>query len=142
MARASLVPDFLHLLRGGLLAVPVAVAAGSASAFFLWALDAVTRLHWQHPSLLWLLPVAGVVVGWLYHRLGKDSDKGNNLLIDEIHEPGGGVPARMAPLVLLGTLATHLCGGSAGREGTAVQMGAVSRGCSRACSGSVGTIAD
>lgn len=123
MARASLVPDFLHLLRGGLLAVPVAVAAGSASAFFLWALDAVTRLHWQHPRLLWLLPVAGVVVGWLYHRLGKGSDKGNNLLIDEIHEPGGGVPARMAPLVLFGTLATHLCGGSAGREGTAVQMG-------------------
>ena len=48
---------------------------------------------------------------------------GNILLIDEIHEPGGGVPTRMAPLVLIGTLVTHLCGGSAGREGTAVQMG-------------------
>jgi H+/Cl- antiporter ClcA len=123
MARSFSLLNLLNLLIGGLLAVPVAVVAGSASAFFLWALDAVTRLQWQHPGLLGLLPLAGVGVGWLYQRFGKGSDRGNNLLLDEIHEPGGGVPARMAPLVLLGTLVTHLCGGSAGREGTAVQMG-------------------
>ncbi|HBJ88100.1 MAG TPA: voltage-gated chloride channel protein [Verrucomicrobiales bacterium] len=122
-ARSSLFSDIGHLLRWTLLALPVAVVAGSATAFFLWSLDEVTKLHWQHPWLLWLLPVGGVAVGLLYHHLGKGSDKGNNLLIDEIHEPGGGVPTRMAPLVLLGTLVTHLFGGSAGREGTAVQMG-------------------
>src|SRR5690606_17202996 len=48
---------------------------------------------------------------------------GTNLIMDEIHAPGGGVPLHMAPLVLITTLLTHLCGGSAGREGTAVQMG-------------------
>lgn len=111
------------LLRWTLLALPVAVLAGSASALFLWLLDQVTRLQWQHPHLLWFLPLGGVAVGWLYHHCGKGSDKGNNLLIDEIHKPGGGVPTRMAPLVLIGTLVTHLFGGSAGREGTAVQMG-------------------
>lgn len=114
---------FRKLLHWTLLAVPVAMAAGSATALFLWSLDRVTRLFWDHPVLLWGLPMAGVAIGWLYHHWGKGSEKGNNLLIDEIHEPGGGVPLRMAPLVLLGTLVTHLFGGSAGREGTAVQMG-------------------
>ncbi|MES2709130.1 MAG: voltage-gated chloride channel family protein [Verrucomicrobiota bacterium] len=105
------------------LALAVALPVGSAVAFFLWALEGVIRIQWAHPALLWGLPLGGVAVGLLYHHFGKDSAKGNNLLIEEIHEPGGGVPARMAPLVLLGTLVTHLFGGSAGREGTAVQMG-------------------
>jgi H+/Cl- antiporter ClcA len=121
--RSALLVDVGHLLRWTCLALPVAILAGSASAFFLWALARVTELQWQHPHLLWFLPLGGVAVGLLYHYLGKGSDKGNNLLIDEIHQPGGGVPTRMAPLVLLGTLVTHLFGGSAGREGTAVQMG-------------------
>ncbi len=103
--------------------VPVAVLAGSASAGFLWALDGVTHLRWAHGWLLFLLPLGGVLVGWLYHVFGAESERGNNLIMEEIHQPGGGVPARMAPLVLIGTLVTHLFGGSAGREGTAVQMG-------------------
>jgi H+/Cl- antiporter ClcA len=105
------------------LVLPVALLAGSASAFFLWSLEAVTRLRFDHPWLLYFLPVAGMAVAWLYDRHGGTSEGGNNLILDRIHDPGGGVPRRMAPLVLLGTLATHLCGGSAGREGTAVQMG-------------------
>jgi H+/Cl- antiporter ClcA len=103
--------------------IPMAAAIGSASAFFLWSLDALTRVRFSNPWLLWLLPLSGLAVGWLYHRHGKSSAAGNNLLIDEIHQPGAGVPLRMAPLVLVGTLATHLFGGSAGREGTALQMG-------------------
>ena len=122
-SRTSLFSDLAHLLRWTLLALPVALLAGSASAFFSASLERVTEAQWQHPWLLGFLPLGGVAVGFLYHYLGKGSDRGNNLLIDEIHQPGGGVPARMAPLVLLGTLVTHLCGGSAGREGTAVQMG-------------------
>ena len=118
-----LIRDLGQLLRWTLLALPVALVAGSATALFLWSLDEVTQLQWAHPGLLWFLPLGGVAVGLLYHYLGKGSDKGNNLLIDEIHQPGGGVPTRMAPLVLIGTLVTHLFGGSAGREGTAVQMG-------------------
>jgi H+/Cl- antiporter ClcA len=97
--------------------------AGTACAFFLWSLEVVTRVRFDHPWLLYFLPLAGMAVAWLYHRHGGESDGGNNLILDRIHDPGGGVPRRMAPLVLLGTLVTHLCGGSAGREGTAVQMG-------------------
>lgn len=103
--------------------VPMAAVIGSASAFFIWSLDALTRVRFANPWLLWLLPLGGFAVGWLYHHYGKNASGGNNLLIDEIHQPGAGVPRRMAPLVLLGTLVTHMLGGSAGREGTALQMG-------------------
>ena len=103
--------------------LPMSMVVGSASAFFLWSLDAVTRVRFSHLWLLYFLPLGGLVIGWLYHRHGKSAAAGNNLLIDEIHQPGAGVPRRMAPLILLGTLVTHLFGGSAGREGTALQMG-------------------
>lgn len=112
-----------QLVQWTLLVLPVAICSGSASALFLWSLDLVTRLRWDHPWSLFLLPVGGLAVGWVYHRFGKRAEAGNNLIMEEIHTPGGGVPGRMAPLVLVGTLLTHLFGGSAGREGTAVQMG-------------------
>lgn len=112
-----------QVLLWTLLALPVGVLSGSASAFFLWALEQVTRLRWENPWLLYLLPLGGLIVGWAYHRFGQRAEAGSNLIIEEIHTPGGGVPGRMAPFVLGGTLLTHLFGGSAGREGTAVQMG-------------------
>ncbi|HEY0995621.1 MAG TPA: voltage-gated chloride channel family protein [Gemmatimonadaceae bacterium] len=111
------------MARWVVLLAPVAAVIGSAVALFLWVLELATRTRWSEPRLLWLLPLAGIVVGLLYHRWGRSAEGGNNLIMDEIHEPGGGVPGRMAPLVLVGTWVTHLFGGSAGREGTAVQMG-------------------
>ena len=110
-------------LRWLALIVPMAMAVGSSCAFFLWSLDAVTAVRFDHPWLLYLLPVAGVAVGLVYYYVGRSAEGGNNLLMDQIHQPGGGVPRRMAPLILFATLVTHLFGGSAGREGTAVQMG-------------------
>jgi H+/Cl- antiporter ClcA len=101
----------------------VGVLVGLAVAGFHWSLDRVTTLFWAYPSLLWALPALGWLGARLYERLGGESTAGTNLILDQIHEPGGGVPLRMAPLVFLGTLLTHLGGGSAGREGTAVQMG-------------------
>jgi H+/Cl- antiporter ClcA len=112
-----------QLGRQILWSLPVAVVSGSLVALFLWLLDAVTGIRWKHPWLLFFLPLAGLLIHFIYTRFGKGTEAGNNLVIEEIHEPGGGVPARMAPFVLLTTLLTHLFGGSAGREGTAVQMG-------------------
>lgn len=120
-----------HLVRDGLrqlgwwavLVPPVALAAGTASAWFLWSLEVVTRLRFEHLWLLGFLPLAGIAIVWSYHRFGGSAERGNDLIIEEMHQPGGGVPLRMTPLVLAGTLLTHLTGGSAGREGTAVQMG-------------------
>jgi H+/Cl- antiporter ClcA len=111
------------LLYYSLLVIPIAVAIGSIVALFLWLLDWATALRWQYMSLIFLLPLAGVFIHFVYKSVGKNSERGNNLVIDEIHKPGGGVPARMTPLILFATIVTHLFGGSAGREGTAVQMG-------------------
>lgn len=117
------IPATRHLAKWLALSIMVAVLAGSASAIFLFSLDWVTRTREHHPWLIWLLPLAGFAVGWLYLRFGQQVERGNNLLIDEIHDPKQVVPLRMVPLVLGGTLASHLFGASVGREGTAVQMG-------------------
>ena len=106
-----------------LIALPLGVCVGSCVALFLACLEAATRLRMDHPEVLWLLPAMGGCIGWLYWSVGKSVELGHNLVVDEIHSPGGGVPLRMAPLILISTVATHLCGGSAGREGTAIQMG-------------------
>lgn len=113
----------MKALRWTVVLVPMAALVGAMCTAFLWSLEAATRARFEHPWLLFLLPVGGGAVGLAYHWMGKSVEAGNNLIVDQIHEPGGGVPLRMAPLVFIGTVVTHLFGGSAGREGTAVQMG-------------------
>jgi H+/Cl- antiporter ClcA len=103
--------------------IPVSIVVGSMVAFFLWLLDLATVFRWSNGWLLYFLPIVGVVIVALYKFKGKNADAGNNLVMDEIHKPGGGIPFRMAPFVLITTVLTHLFGGSAGREGTAVQIG-------------------
>ncbi len=97
--------------------------SGSASAFFLVSLEFVTQFRIQHDWIIWFLPIGGLLVGLSYYYWGESVVKGNNLLLEEYENPKEVIPFKMAPLVLLGTLLTHLFGGSAGREGTAVQMG-------------------
>ena len=112
-----------YLAKWSLLAGVVAALAGSASAVFLVALDVATAWREAYRWVVWLLPLAGVAVGWLYLHVGSRVEAGNNLLIDEIHDPKNVVPLRLAPLILCSTVVSHLFGASVGREGTAVQMG-------------------
>lgn len=105
-------------------AVVIGILSGIASAIFLLSLEKATVYREQHEILIWLLPLGGFVIGWIYHTLGKSVEGGNNLVIEEFHKTRAVLPFRMAPLVLLGTVMTHFFGGSAGREGTAIQMGA------------------
>jgi H+/Cl- antiporter ClcA len=102
----------------------VGILAGTASALFLYLLDLFTALRESNLWLIALLPFAGLLIGTAYHYWGEEVVKGNNLLFDEYQNPKKTIPFKMAPMVLLGTLITHLFGGSAGREGTAVQMAA------------------
>lgn len=106
-----------------LLASIVGILAGSASALFLTLLSSATEFRITHPWMLWLLPLCGFVIGYVYYQWGKVVEKGNNLILDNIHQPKKVVPLLMAPMILFSTVLTHLFGGSAGREGTAVQMG-------------------
>ena len=101
----------------------IGLLSGSASALFLVALEWVTQIREYNNWIIWLLPIGGLIIGLVYHYYGASVIKGNNLLLEEYENPQQPIPFKMAPLVLIGTLITHLVGGSAGREGTAVQMG-------------------
>ncbi|NFI57986.1 voltage-gated chloride channel protein [Clostridium botulinum] len=105
---------------------------GVAGALFLNSLELATTLRNNNSWLLFLLPIGGAFVSFLYSKYGKSSSKGNNLIIDKINTNNGNIPIRMASLVFLGTFVTHLFGGSAGREGTGVQIGSsISEGVGR-----------
>lgn len=102
----------------------VGASCGAASALFLILLELATDFRNGHESIVYILPLAGIAIGLVYERWGKSIKGGNNLILDTIHEDTPQIPLRMAPMVLIGTVLTHFFGGSAGREGTAVQMGA------------------
>lgn len=104
------------------LTLVISVAMGVAAWAFLTSLEIVTGVRGRHGWLLLLLPAVGVGTAWVYRNHGLRSARGNNLVIDSAL---GGTPihARMAFLTFACSVATHLVGGSAGREGTAVQIG-------------------
>lgn len=102
----------------------MAALIGTAAALFLWALDAATRQRFAAPWLIYLLPLAGVAMGFYYRHLGKQVRSGNHVILGNMHKDAPDVPFALAPSILIATVVTHLFGGSAGREGTAVQMGA------------------
>jgi len=120
-------PTIQYIAKWLIICSIIGISVGSASAFFLWSLSWVTDFRESHLWFIALLPIGGLLVGLLYHYYGKSVEGGNNLLIENIHKPQETIPFKMAPMILLGTLVTHLFGGSAGREGTALQMaGAIS----------------
>src|SRR5258706_2461659 len=114
---------FVYVFRWLLLSAAAGFLAGSASAGFLISLDRATAWRESHVWIIAFLPLAGLAVGLLYHHFGKAVEAGNNLILEEIHDPKGVIPLRMTPFILLGTVAAHFFGASVGREGTAVQMG-------------------
>jgi H+/Cl- antiporter ClcA len=119
LSRRRALLAFQWVVLGGV----VGLACGVASAVFLRALDLATAFRMAHERIVYALPVSGLVIGALYSRFGASIKGGYNLVLDTLHTDGARVPLRMAPMVLVGTVLTHLFGGGAGREGTAVQMG-------------------
>ncbi|MBL7799129.1 MAG: voltage-gated chloride channel family protein [Chitinophagales bacterium] len=115
-------PSIVYLFKWIFLCSIIGVVVGSASAVFLISLEWVTQFREAHVWLIALLPLAGFGMGLLYHYYGNEVESGNNLLIDSIHYPSQKIPFRIAPFVYFATIVTHLFGGSAGREGTALQM--------------------
>src|SRR5690349_7668367 len=93
----------VRLVRWIVLGSLVGVLAGLASAVFLTALTWATETFDEHGGLLYLLPLGGLAIGAAYHYGGGRSVEGNNLIIDEIHQPRAWVPRRMAPMILIGT---------------------------------------
>lgn len=120
-------PALPYILKWLLISTLIGILVGSASAGFLKSLQWATDFRENHLWLIAFLPLGGFLTGLLYHYFGKDVEAGNNLLLENIQEPKEIIPFKMAPFVYLGTMVTHFFGGSAGREGTALQMaGAIS----------------
>ena len=113
---------FPYIFKWILLSALLALNIGSASAIFLITLQWATDYRTNNTNLVYALPIIGFMIGFIYYKFGKESEGGNNLIIQAIQDNNTRVPFLMAPLVYVTTLATHLFGGSAGREGTALQM--------------------
>ena len=95
----------LRNIRLVLLSSLCGLLTGTAATLLLHLLDWATTTRTQYPIVIYLLPITGFIIGWVYHTYGK------KIAIENA-------------LILMGTFLTHLTGGSAGREGTAVKMGA------------------
>ncbi len=113
---------FGALVKWILLAGLTGALAGGAGTLFYFCVAAATRLRLQNEWLVWLLPAGGALIAFLYHLAKADHSQGTNLVIEAIRSPEP-VPLKMAPLIFVSTAVTHLVGGSAGREGAALQIG-------------------
>jgi H+/Cl- antiporter ClcA len=116
-------PSVPYIVKWLFISAVIGVLVGSASAVFLQSLDWATNFREKHVWIIAFLPLAGFLVGLLYYYYGKTVEGGNNVILETIQNPSEKIiPFKMAPFVYAGTIITHLFGGSAGREGTALQM--------------------
>lgn len=109
-------------IRWGIFSAFVGLFVGAFSTLFAFCLRQVTSFRTENPWLILCLPLAGVVIVFLYGVFRYKNDKGTNMVLSSIHAEAD-VPFRMAPLIFISTIITHLFGGSAGREGAALQLG-------------------
>lgn len=112
----------LQFLKWLVLALLSGLICGLLGTFFYCSIEEVTSFRLTHPYITLFLPFAGLVIVFIYRKLGVYKDKGTNLVLDSIHSHEQ-IPDVMAPLIYIGTVLTHLFGGSSGREGAALQMG-------------------
>jgi len=117
-------PSVFFVVKWLFITALIGFFVGGASAFFLQTLEWATQFRENHLWIIVFLPLGGFLVGLLYYYFGENVEAGNNLLLETIQQPAKTIPFSMAPMVYLGTIITHFFGGSAGREGTALQMSA------------------
>ena len=133
MKRSSVLPSlpprltrisepFYAFVRWSLIAAVVGALVGLLGTAFHFSIQYVTSLRETYPFLLYFLPFGGILIVFLYRACGVYESKGTDLVISAVRTEER-VPFRMAPLIFISTVLTHLFGGSAGREGAALQLG-------------------
>ena len=110
------------LLKWLVFSLLIGVAVGAVGALFHHAIEAVSALREAHGWLIFLLPLGGASIILLYRVCGMERDRGPNFVLAAVRE-NEPMRLRTAPLIIAATVITHLVGGSAGREGAALQMG-------------------
>lgn len=113
--------DVGNLVKWLMIAVLVGCITGAASTLFSFVLKSVTNCRKENEWMFYLLPVMGLIIVYLYEKFGKD-DGGTNQVLSTVRSQDD-VPILSAPLIFISTALTHLAGGSAGREGAAIQLG-------------------
>ncbi len=112
----------VDVLQWCVYAVVVGVVCGTIAAAFGMVIDAATAARQKYDWLVWLMPAAGLAIVGMYHLSGITKPLGTNRVLLAVKEEEG-VAIRMAPLIYLSSMLTHLTGGSSGREGAALQIG-------------------
>ena len=123
MSIRKTLPSLNHSFQWAALSLASGILAGLAGTIFLYSLNWITTIRVAHPVLVFGLPVGGLLIGLLYWAVGHQISTGQNLVLDEIHNPRQVLPRRMTPVIFIASLITHLLGASTGREGAIVQMG-------------------
>ncbi|MDO5517059.1 MAG: chloride channel protein [Clostridium sp.] len=98
------------------------VIGGTIGSLFHLSVEYATNYRINNSMILYFLPLGGIAIVFLYNLSHSHDEAGTNLVIDSVRKDGK-VPASMAPLIFISTVITHLFGGSAGREGAALQLG-------------------
>ena len=112
----------LIFIRWIILATITGFVVGAIGTLFVKDLGLANDFRTTHPQIILALPLAGLAIVFLYKICKYENDKGTNLVISTLHAESQ-IPFRMAPLIFVATITTHLFGGSAGREGAALQLG-------------------
>ncbi|MDO5518018.1 MAG: chloride channel protein [Clostridium sp.] len=121
----KLYEEYKEIFILGIMAIIIGTIVGVIDTIFGKVLIEITQFRDRNVvKLIWFLPLAGAAIIGLYSKLGKNSIKGMSLIFDTAHGTEEGIPKRLVPLTIVSTWITHLFGGSAGREGVAVQIGA------------------
>ena len=113
--------DLTNFFKWIVLAIITGLIVGGSSSVFAGCVREATAFRNSHLWIFMLLPVSGVLIVFMYRKMGRD-DRGTNQVLSTIKSKDD-VPLRSAPLIFVSTILTHLTGGSAGREGAAIQFG-------------------
>ena len=114
--------DILSLLKWAVLGLAVGTVVGAVTSGFGYGIQYATAFRESHVWIIWLLPLAGLVIVFLYQKTGHGDDHGTNSVIEAIRD-GKKISIVQGLLVMVSTVLTHLFGGSTGREGAALQLG-------------------
>lgn len=100
----------------------IGLLVGGLATLFHFSVDYVTQVRIQHPNSIYLMPIAGILIVFLYRKVQTSQELSTNLVLQSIRSTEK-LPIIMAPLIFVSTVLTHLVGGSSGREGAALQLG-------------------
>ena len=120
--KAGMKANIRYFIKWSALALAIGSVAGAAGTIFSMGVSWATGFRLSHPSMLFFLPVSGLLIVWLYHSFHEEGNRGTNMVIDAISSNERVTPAT-GPFIFFSTILTHLGGGSSGREGAALQLG-------------------